>query len=159
MFFQQITYYLNPDQNPDTIDQIDLSGMTIENFDEILPVNNPDLYISKIYRKLITMEENPQLLEQIEDEICRAEKCLDSAFEEAPPEEFQHLRQLLIEAFQNICEGLIYFRNFVIGDDDENLDEYLLNAFYLIYLGDLAILEIENEFRKENEKPILELIA
>jgi len=146
----------------DLICRIDFNSLTLENIEEMLPVNNHDFYLSRIYSIFRKIDSNPEDLSaweeaenKIEAQIEKTVRHIDRYESDEETGVMPWIQTVLIEGFQLFYEGLLCFADFLSTGDTE----FILDSMELIYRGDLKILQFEREMEKNLEQSALICVA
>jgi hypothetical protein len=90
-----------------------------------------------------------QIVEEVAEEIERRIENLEISIAESEaegcPEEMEEVHNRIIESLELYCEGLSYFIEYI----EDSRDEYILNAFKLIFQGDIITKELKQNIMEE----------
>jgi len=119
-------------------------------FKEIIPIDNPHFYISKmIYgylKRLAENGDNVNILKDVEKVINDRIRLTDDILKEYEEMEVPHfigdLHNLTLDAFSCYYEGLTLFKEFLDGSAEK-----AAQAFEYFHVGDRVLLEIEDAMK------------
>jgi len=135
--------------------KINLEDLTIDNIEELIPVDNVDFYVSKIYPIYLKIKNDPEnrkvrnlVANDIQRRYTRALGYLIRNENQEYPKRMENVRKNLMEGFGLYQDGLLCFSDYLI----DNNDDFILDSLELIYRGDLYVMEAEREMEEEMEE-------
>ncbi len=80
---------------------------------------------------------------------------MEKAETQETPESGREMQEMLLEGFSRYYEGLLCLRDYFQG----GVDELILDAFELIYRGDVALSKVEDDIDKNDKNDIFSVIV
>lgn len=135
-----------------------LDSINLENFASIIPMENEALFVSKIYKIYKKYTENPDnaegILTELEAQIQKVLEYMEQSENDTPPEEGKSLQEILLQAFNFFYDGLLCLKSYF----QEGVEESILDAFELLYRGDLALIQVEEEIDRKDKEDIFSIL-